>query len=62
MQSSSTPCQRESLPPLSRAGMVRRSMTANITGRSMTSEELMPAMVAFYSRFYSAFSTFLALG
>lgn len=61
MQSSSTPCQRESLP-LSRAGTVRRSMTANITGRSMTSEELMPAMVAFYSRFYSAFSTFLALG
>ena len=49
MQSIRTPCQRESLP-LSRAG------------RSMTSEELMPAMVAFYSRFYSAFSTFLALG
>ena len=45
-----------------RAGTVRMSMTANITGRSMTSEELMPAMVAFYSRFYSAFSTFLALG
>ena len=61
MQSIRTPCQRESLP-LSRAGTVRRSMTANITGRSMTSEELMPAMVAFYSRFYSAFSTFLALG
>ena len=51
MQSIRTPCQRESLP-FSRAG----------TGRSMTSEELMPAMVAFYSRFYSAFSTFLALG
>ena len=61
MQSIRTPCQRESLP-LSRAGTVRRSMTANITGRSMTSEELMPAMVAFYSRFYSAFSTFLAFG
>ena len=61
MQSIRTPCQRESLP-LSRAGTVRMSMTANITGRSMTSEELMPAMVAFYSRFYSAFSTFLALG
>ena len=61
MQSIRTPCQRESLP-LSRAGTVRRSMTANITGRSMTGEELMPAMVAFYSRFYSAFSTFLALG
>ena len=61
MQSIRTPCQRESLP-LSRAGTVRRSMTVNITGRSMTSEELMPAMVAFYSRFYSAFSTFLALG
>ena len=61
MQSIRTPCQRESLP-FSRAGMVRRSMTANITGRSMTSEELMPAMVAFYSSFYSAFSTFLALG
>ena len=46
MQSSSTPCQRESLP-LSRAGTVRRSMTANITGRSMTREELMPMMVEF---------------
>ena len=41
MQSNSTPCQRESLP-LSRAGTVRRSMTTNITGRSMTREELMP--------------------
>ena len=61
MQSIRTPCQRESLP-FSRAGTVRRSMTANITGKSMTNEELMPAMVAFYSRFYSAFSTFLALG
>ena len=61
MQSIRTPCQRESLP-FSRAGTVRRSMTANITGRSMTSEELMPAMVAFYSRFHSAFSTFLAFG
>ena|GEM_PF-5732813 len=60
MQSIRTPCQRESLP-FSRAGTVRRNMTANITGRSMTSE-VMAAMVAFYSSFYSAFSTFLALG
>ena len=44
MQSSSTPCQRESLP-LHRAGTVRMSITANITGRSMTSEELMPMIV-----------------
>ena len=32
---------------MSRAGTVRRSMTANITGRSMTREELMPMMVEF---------------
>ena len=46
MHSSAMPCGRLSLP-LIRAGRVSRSITANMTGISITSEAFMPAMVEF---------------
>ena len=46
MHSSATPCGRLSLP-LIRAGRVSSSITANMTGISITSEAFMPAMVEF---------------
>ena len=46
MHSSAMPCGRLSLP-LIRAGRVSSSITANMTGISITSEAFMPAMVEF---------------